>query len=84
MDLAVLTISDTSPRRLADPLQVLRATLEREVGDGRGRLAHALCRAPVGRDAEAVVAADLGQVGQQIELIRDIRVPRERGGHPQR
>ena len=38
--------------------------------------------AAVGGDAEAVVAADLREVGEQIELIGHVRVPRQRRRHP--
>ena len=48
---------------------------------GPPRLAHARGRAAVGEHAEGGLALDLEQVGQQLELLGHIRVPRERRRH---
>src|SRR5205814_436198 len=45
-------------------------------------LADAVGGTPVGHDAEGVLAADLEQIGEQVELRRDVRVLRQGLGHP--
>ena len=60
VDLAVLDhLDDLLLDRLADPLELLRPSVERELGDGAPRLEDPARRAPVGGDAEAVGALDL-------------------------
>ena len=64
--------------RLADPLKLLRVAVERELRDRRRRLAHPARRAAVRDDAERLGAVELEQVGQEVELVRDLCVTRER------
>ena len=76
VDLAVLDdLDDLALDRLADPLQLLRALPSSAswaiepaglADPGRG--------APVGEHAERVVALDLEDVGEQLELGGDVRV----------
>jgi len=70
--------------RLADPLELLRSAGEGHLGDRAWCLTDPGRRPPVRRDAEALVAQQLGQVGEQIELIRERGVRREprRAHHP--
>ncbi len=77
LDLAQLDdLDDLLLDRLADALQLLRAAVERELGDGARRLAHAGGGATVGDDAEGVLALELKEVAEQVELVCDVRVPR--------
>ena len=74
-DLADLDdLDDLLLDRLADALQLLRAPVERELGDRGRRLAHARGRAAVGDDPERVLPLELEQVGEELELVRDLRV----------
>ena len=50
--------------RLADALQLLRPTVERELRDRSRRLAHPCGRAAVGNDAEGVLALELKKVAE--------------------
>ena len=68
-------LDDLALDRLADPLQLLRLAVERELRDRAGGVADQRRRATVGEHAEGVVALDLEQVGEQLELRRDVRVP---------
>ena len=80
LDLADLDdLDDLLLDRLADALQLLRATVERELGDGARRLAHARGRAAVGDDAEGVLALELEQVAEELDLVRDLGVLRSSG-----
>ena len=63
------------------PEQALRLPLERELRDRAARLADPRRRAAVGEDAEGVLALELAQVGQQLELVGELVVPRQ-GGRP--
>ena len=74
-------LDDLRLDRLADVGQLLRLALERELGDRRGRVADPRRGAPVGGDAKRLLAEDLGQVGQQVEPVREIAVARERRDH---
>src|SRR5262249_16826566 len=67
--------------RGADPGQLLRLAVQRELGDGARGLAHARRRAPVGEDAEAGLALELEDVREQLELGGDVRVPGQRLRH---
>ena len=60
--------------RLADSLQLLRVAVERELRDRGRRLAHARRRAAVRDDAERLLALELEQVGEEVELVRDLGV----------
>ena len=76
VDLAVLDhLDDLLLDRLADPLELLRPTVERELGDGAAGLADPRRRAAIGGDAERVAALQLHQVGEQIELFGELHVP---------
>ena len=82
MDLAVVDdLDDLFLDRLADSLQLLGASVERELSHLRRRLAHALSRPAIGRDAKAVVPVDLAEISEQVELIRDVGIPRQGRGH---
>ncbi len=70
--------------RLADPGQRFRLAFERELRDGTAGLADARRRTPVGEHPEGVLAFELAQVGQQLELVGELVVPRQRRGHRQR
>ena len=67
--------------RLADPGQLLRLALERELRDRAAGLADARRRAAVGEDAEGVLALELDQVGEQLELLGELVVPRQGRSH---
>ena len=78
VDLAVVDdLDDLLLDRLADPLQLLRLAVERELRDGGRRLADPRRRLPVGADPEPVRPLELHQVGEQVELLREQFVPRE-------
>ena len=78
-DLAGLDdLDDLLLDRLADPGQLLRAAVERELGDRGGRLADAERCTPVRRDAERLLALDLEHVAEQVELRRDVLVAGKR------
>ena len=80
LDLAGLDdLDDLLLDRLADPLQLLRRAVERELRDRARRLAHARRRAAVGEDAERLRALELEQVGEEVELVGDLGVPRQSG-----
>ena len=81
LDLALLDdLDDLLLDRLADPLELLRAAVERELRDRAGRLAHPRRCAAVGEHAERLGPLELQQVGEQVELVRNLGVPRQ-GGH---
>ena len=66
--------------RPADPLQLLRAPLERELRDRARRLADLRGGPAVRRDPEPVLALDLHQVGEEVELRRQVGVARQSVG----
>ena len=70
--------------RLADPGELLRLAVERELGDRGPGLADPRGGAAVGEHAERVLAFELAQVCEQLELVRQLVVPRQRRGHLQR
>src|SRR4029079_3574275 len=70
-------LNDLLLDRPADPLQLLRAALERELRDRARRLADLGCRAAVGADPEPVLALELHQVGEEVELRCEVGVPRQ-------
>ena len=70
--------------RLADPRELLRLAVERELGDRGPGLADPRGGAAVGEHAERVLAFELAQVCEQLELVRQLVVPRQRRGHLQR
>ncbi len=81
--LAVLDdLDDLRLDRLADPRQLLRLPLERELGDRHRRLADPPGRAPVGDDLERLLLEDLREVREQVELVGELRVSRQRLRHP--
>ena len=61
----------------ADALQLLRRPRERHLRDRAGGLADPRGGATVGRDAKPLLAEQLGEVGQQVELVRDHAVARQ-------
>src|SRR5579862_5234479 len=82
MDLAVADdLDDLSLDRLADALELPGAPFQREPGDRRRRLPD-LRRCPaVGGDPEAVLALELHQIAEQIELRGKLGIPRQRFAH---
>ena len=75
LDLADLDdLDDLLLDRLADSLQLLRPTAERELGNGARRLAHTRGRAAVGDDPERVLPLELEQVPEELDLVRDLGV----------
>ena len=81
--LAVLDdLDDLFLDRLADALQLLGAAVEGQFGNGTGRLANSGGRASVGEHAERGLSLELEQVGEQLELIRYVDIPRQSLGHP--
>src|SRR5437763_3737980 len=76
-DLAQLDdLDDLLLDRLADALQLLRATVERELRHRARRLAHTRGRTAIRNDAEGVLALELKEVAKQVDLFRDVGVPR--------
>ena len=77
LDLADLDdLDDLLLDRLADALQLLRAPVERELRDGAGGLAHARGRPAIRNDAERVLALELEQVREEVDLVGDDGVGR--------
>ena len=70
--------------RLADPGELLGLAVERELRHRCAGLADAGRGAAVGEHAERVLALELAQVGEQLELAGQLVVPRQGGGHLQR
>ena len=64
------------------PGSVLRLAVERELRDRHGSLADPPRRAPVRDDLERLLLQDLREIGQEVELVRELAVPRQRLGHP--
>src|SRR5207342_833656 len=82
LDLArVDDLDDLVLDRRADPGQLLRLAVERELRDRTAGLAYARCRAAVGENPKGRLAFDLQQIGQQLELLGHLRVARERRRH---
>ncbi len=82
VDLAVLDdLHDLVLDRRADPRQVLGPAVQRQLRDRARRLAHACGGAAVGDHAEAGLAFELQDVGQQLQLGGHIRVPGQRRSH---
>ena len=80
VDLTVFDdLDDLRLDRLADPLQRLGLPVERELRHGRRRLADPRGRLAVGVDAKEVGAFELHQVAEQLELLRELVVPRQFG-----
>ena len=74
-------LDDLRLDRRADAGQLLRLAGERELRDRRRCLADARRGATVGEHAEALLAEDLGDVGEHVERVGDVRVARQRR-HP--
>ena len=80
--LAVLDdLDDLALDRLADPLELLGLAVERELRDRATRLADQCRRAAICEHAEGVVAFDLEDVGEQLELRGDVSIARQRRRH---
>ena len=80
--LAVLDrLDDLRLDRLADPLELGRLPVDRQLGDRDARLADAGGRRAVGADAKAVLAQDLREIRQQLQLARKRVVWRQPAGH---
>ena len=78
LDLAGLDdLDDLLLDRLPDALQLLRLPVERELRDRPAGLADALRRAPVREHPERLGALQLEHVGEQLELLDHLCVPRE-------
>ena len=67
--------------RLADPGELLRLAVERELRDGAAGLADACRGAPVREHAERVLALELAQIRQQLELLGELVVSGQGGSH---
>ena len=81
--LAVLDdLDDLALDRLADPGQLLRLAVERELRDRQRRLADPARGPPVGDHLERLLVEDLGEVREQVELVRELAVAGQRRGHP--
>ena len=65
--------------RAADPRDLRRAAVERELGDRGGRLPHPRGGAPVGGEPESVGPVELEQIGQELEPVGELGV---RGNSP--
>jgi len=70
--------------RLADAGELLGLAVERELRDRCPSFADAGRGPAVGEHAERVLALELAQVGEQLELAGQLVVPRQGGGHLQR
>src|SRR6266508_4003222 len=68
--------------RLPDSLELLGAAVEGELGHGPGRLTDSGRRPPIGEDAEGGLSFELEQVGEELELVGDIHVPRQSTRQP--
>ena len=73
-------LDDLALDRGADPAQALRFAVERELRNRPAGLANPRRRAAVGEHPERALSLELAQIGQQLELIRQLVVPRQ-GGH---
>ena len=81
--LAVLdNLDDLVLDRLADAGELLRLPVERELGDGQRRLPDPAGCPSVGDHLERLFLEDLGQVGEEVELVREVAVAGQRRGHP--
>ena len=74
-------LDDLPLDRRADPGEPRRLLVEGELRHGNGRLADARRRAAVGAQAESVRAVELEQVGEELELLGELGVRRQRLGH---
>ena len=68
--------------RLADSGEVGRLAGDRELGDPARHLPDPRSRTPVRDDLERLLAEDLRDVREQVELVGEVRVPGQRPGHP--
>ena len=79
---ARLRVLDDLPfDRRADPGKPRRLLVECKLRDRNGRLADARRGAAVGAQTESVGAVELEQVGQELELLGELGVGRQRLGH---
>ncbi len=79
VDLAVVDdLDDLALDRLPDPLQSLRLAVERQLRHRRRRLPDARGRPAIGVDPERIDGIELEQVGEKLELLRELVVSRER------
>src|SRR5205823_6529409 len=82
VDLAVTgDLDDLLLDRLADALELLRPPCQREFRDRARGLADLRGGAAVGPDPVAVLPLELHQVGEEVELCRELRVPRQGVAH---
>ena len=84
-----IDLDDLLLDRLPDPLELLRAPVERELRDRAAGLEDAGGGTAVSGDPEPVASLELHQVGEKLELPREVRVAgklcvRERNGRPRR
>src|SRR6185436_551051 len=81
-DLALVDdLDDLALDRLADAGQLLGLALEGELSDEARLLAYEGGGPPVGEQAVGGLAFELQDVGEQLELLRDVGVARESLGH---
>ena len=74
-------LHDLALDRGADPGKLPGLSVERELRHGKRRFPDPLRGAPVGEQAERVRPVELEQVGEQLERIGKLTVPRESPGH---
>jgi hypothetical protein len=80
VDLALLDdLDDLFLDRLPDSLQLLRAAVQREPRNRAGGFAHPGRSAPVREDAKGFGTLQFQQVGEQVELLRDLGIARQNG-----
>ena len=81
--LAVLDdLDDLVLDRLPDARELLRLSIERELGDRQRGLADPPRRAPVGDHLERLLLEDLREVREQVELVGELVVAGQRLRHP--
>src|ERR671910_19869 len=82
LDLAGLDdLDDLRLDRLPDSREVLRLTGERLLGDRPGRRADLVGCPPVCQHAELLLPVELEEVGEEVELLGYLRVPRQGRRH---
>ena len=75
-------LDDLRLDRPPDPGQARRAAVDRELRNRDGRFSDPRRRPPIRGQSERVGAVELEQVGQELELIRQIGVARKRLAMP--
>src|SRR4029453_11896973 len=82
LDLALVDdLDDLALDRLADPGQIFGLAFQRELCDRAARGANLVRGTAVGEHAKLLLAVQLEQIGQQIELLGHLRVARQGHSH---